>query len=321
MANDRLERVCTDRVRCARGKDQDLLGAGGEADDPSRNPGDPRVIVGNEHDRQPLRQRKAGRLERPGQRTVVGGPKAIGRRREPRRGIDRERHVLSRAGSREKADPDQERERDGSARAVPRAGSQVESSRREPPYRFAVAVSRRWPEAPPSCRWSFGSGGGSAGAIPSASRCCGPLAQLAEQQTLNLRVEGSIPSRLTTYPPSSPFSSSDPGTAMSSTTSPKRASQTNSGVLQRKFNRTPPIEQQELGCIKKSTQHALRSRAVRPVPESGAAPARGPFIARCEQYVCRRMRAPRFPEIRTSRGSLNRLEQRARGHRSPVLAV
>ena len=27
---------------------------------------------------------------------------------------------------------------------------------------------------------------------------CGPLAQLAEQQTLNLRVEGSIPSRLTT---------------------------------------------------------------------------------------------------------------------------
>jgi hypothetical protein len=26
---------------------------------------------------------------------------------------------------------------------------------------------------------------------------CGPLAQLAEQQTLNLRVEGSIPSRLT----------------------------------------------------------------------------------------------------------------------------
>ena len=28
----------------------------------------------------------------------------------------------------------------------------------------------------------------------------GPLAQLAEQQTLNLRVEGSIPSRLTTFP-------------------------------------------------------------------------------------------------------------------------
>jgi hypothetical protein len=28
---------------------------------------------------------------------------------------------------------------------------------------------------------------------------CGPLAQLAEQQTLNLRVEGSIPSRLTTF--------------------------------------------------------------------------------------------------------------------------
>src|SRR5689334_7922053 len=27
----------------------------------------------------------------------------------------------------------------------------------------------------------------------------GPLAQLAEQQTLNLRVEGSIPSRLTTH--------------------------------------------------------------------------------------------------------------------------
>jgi hypothetical protein len=27
---------------------------------------------------------------------------------------------------------------------------------------------------------------------------CGPLAQLVEQQTLNLRVEGSIPSRLTT---------------------------------------------------------------------------------------------------------------------------
>src|SRR5687768_7887199 len=29
-------------------------------------------------------------------------------------------------------------------------------------------------------------------------RACGPLAQLAEQQTLNLRVDGSIPSRLTT---------------------------------------------------------------------------------------------------------------------------
>ena len=28
----------------------------------------------------------------------------------------------------------------------------------------------------------------------------GPLAQLAEQQTLNLRVEGSIPSRLTSPP-------------------------------------------------------------------------------------------------------------------------
>ena len=28
----------------------------------------------------------------------------------------------------------------------------------------------------------------------------GPLAQLAEQQTLNLRVEGSIPSRLTIFP-------------------------------------------------------------------------------------------------------------------------
>jgi len=28
---------------------------------------------------------------------------------------------------------------------------------------------------------------------------CGPLAQLAEQQTLNLRVEGSIPSRLTIF--------------------------------------------------------------------------------------------------------------------------
>jgi hypothetical protein len=27
----------------------------------------------------------------------------------------------------------------------------------------------------------------------------GPVAQLAEQQTLNLRVEGSIPSRLTTF--------------------------------------------------------------------------------------------------------------------------
>lgn len=30
---------------------------------------------------------------------------------------------------------------------------------------------------------------------------CGPVAQLAEQQTLNLRVEGSIPSRLTTTLP------------------------------------------------------------------------------------------------------------------------
>ena len=28
---------------------------------------------------------------------------------------------------------------------------------------------------------------------------CGPLAQLAEQQTLNLRVLGSIPRRLTTF--------------------------------------------------------------------------------------------------------------------------
>jgi hypothetical protein len=34
--------------------------------------------------------------------------------------------------------------------------------------------------------------------VPQAHRACGPLAQLAEQQTLNLRVEGSIPSRLTT---------------------------------------------------------------------------------------------------------------------------
>jgi hypothetical protein len=33
---------------------------------------------------------------------------------------------------------------------------------------------------------------------PQAHRARGPLAQLAEQQTLNLRVEGSIPSRLTT---------------------------------------------------------------------------------------------------------------------------
>src|SRR5436190_15266501 len=30
-------------------------------------------------------------------------------------------------------------------------------------------------------------------------RACGPLAQLAEQQTLNLRVDGSIPSRLTSF--------------------------------------------------------------------------------------------------------------------------
>jgi hypothetical protein len=30
----------------------------------------------------------------------------------------------------------------------------------------------------------------------------GPLAQLAEQQTLNLRVDGSIPSRLTSFKPS-----------------------------------------------------------------------------------------------------------------------
>ena len=29
---------------------------------------------------------------------------------------------------------------------------------------------------------------------------CGPLAQLAEQQTLNLRVLGSIPRRLTRFP-------------------------------------------------------------------------------------------------------------------------
>src|SRR5688500_10296183 len=39
---------------------------------------------------------------------------------------------------------------------------------------------------------------GAAG-LPHALRP-GPLAQLAEQQTLNLRVEGSIPSRLTTFP-------------------------------------------------------------------------------------------------------------------------
>ena len=31
-------------------------------------------------------------------------------------------------------------------------------------------------------------------------RICGPVAQLAEQQTLNLRVLGSIPSWLTTFP-------------------------------------------------------------------------------------------------------------------------
>ena len=36
-----------------------------------------------------------------------------------------------------------------------------------------------------------------------AFRACGPLAQLAEQQTLNLRVEGSIPSRLTIFLPTS----------------------------------------------------------------------------------------------------------------------
>ena len=34
---------------------------------------------------------------------------------------------------------------------------------------------------------------------PRTPRYRGPLAQLAEQQTLNLRVEGSIPSRLTTF--------------------------------------------------------------------------------------------------------------------------
>ena len=33
----------------------------------------------------------------------------------------------------------------------------------------------------------------------SADRFRGPLAQLAEQQTLNLRVPGSIPGRLTTF--------------------------------------------------------------------------------------------------------------------------
>ncbi|SVB12683.1 uncharacterized protein METZ01_LOCUS165537, partial [marine metagenome] len=30
--------------------------------------------------------------------------------------------------------------------------------------------------------------------------CGGPLAQLAEQQTLNLKVPGSIPGRLTIFP-------------------------------------------------------------------------------------------------------------------------
>ena len=33
------------------------------------------------------------------------------------------------------------------------------------------------------------------------SRVAGPLAQLVEQQTLNLRVRGSIPWRLTIFPP------------------------------------------------------------------------------------------------------------------------
>tara|TARA_B100000959_G_C14889563_1_gene586083 strand:+ start:1034 stop:1297 length:264 start_codon:yes stop_codon:yes gene_type:complete len=32
-----------------------------------------------------------------------------------------------------------------------------------------------------------------------AIHSCGPLAQLAEQQTLNLKVPGSIPGRLTTF--------------------------------------------------------------------------------------------------------------------------
>ena len=34
---------------------------------------------------------------------------------------------------------------------------------------------------------------------------CGPLAQLVEQGTLNPKVEGSNPSRPTTFPPSSPY--------------------------------------------------------------------------------------------------------------------
>ena len=48
-----------------------------------------------------------------------------------------------------------------------------------------------------SCSW--GCEGSRGSAIPHAHRACGPLAQLAEQQTLNLRVDGSIPSRLTTF--------------------------------------------------------------------------------------------------------------------------
>ena len=35
---------------------------------------------------------------------------------------------------------------------------------------------------------------------PPTRKTTGPVAQLAEQQTLNLRVEGSIPSWLTTFP-------------------------------------------------------------------------------------------------------------------------
>ena len=67
--------------------------------------------------------------------------------------------------------------------------------------RVPASVERRSRSAPESfcgvleCR--FASAPNLAGVIGQSAFPPGPVAQLAEQQTLNLRVEGSIPSRLT----------------------------------------------------------------------------------------------------------------------------
>ena len=68
---------------------------------------------------------------------------------------------------------------------------------RAPGFRRAVSIRDGWGEqAHPYARITFCLGAISARRSPHSP--FGPVAQLAEQQTLNLRVVGSIPTRLTT---------------------------------------------------------------------------------------------------------------------------